>query len=127
MTANVLLVALGGALGSVLRYGLGLLGARLLGAGFPHGTLFVNLTGSFAMGLLVEVLARRYAGSDAAVRLFLATGVLGGYTTFSTFSLDVASLAQRGDLLLAALYLSASVVLGIAALFAGLALGRHLF
>ncbi len=127
MLINVVLVALGGAFGSALRYGAALLGTRWLGASFPYGTLFVNVTGSFAMGLLIEYLARRYAGAGGELRLLLATGVLGGYTTFSSFSLDVATLVERGALLTAFVYLAASILVGIAALFAGLALARHLF
>ncbi len=124
---NVFLVAAGGAFGSVLRYGAGLAATRLLGPAFPYGTLFVNVTGSFAMGLLIEYLARRYAGAGNELRLLLATGVLGGYTTFSSFSLDVATLAERGALLTAFVYLAASILVGVGSLFAGLALARHLF
>ena len=127
MLMNVVLVALGGACGSVLRYGAGLAAARWLGVGFPYGTLFVNVTGSFAMGLLIECLTRRYGGADAQLRLLLATGVLGGYTTFSSFSLDVATLVERGALITAFVYLAVTILAGIAALFAGLALSRHLF
>ncbi|ALN73737.1 fluoride efflux transporter CrcB [Aureimonas sp. AU20] len=125
---NVVLVAVGGGLGSLLRYGAAVAATRWFGPAFPFGTLFVNVTGSFAMGVLVEYLSRRYAGTaGAALRLFLATGILGGYTTFSTFSLDVAVLAERGALLTAFLYLAASILVGVGALFAGLALARHLF
>ncbi|KTQ85580.1 camphor resistance protein CrcB [Aureimonas ureilytica] len=124
---NFLLVALGGGLGSVLRYGAGLAAARWLGTAFPFGTLFVNVTGSFAMGVLVEFLARRYGGADANLRLLLATGVLGGYTTFSSFSLDFATLAERGELATAFVYLAVTILAGLGALFAGLALARQVF
>ncbi|WP_062234419.1 fluoride efflux transporter CrcB [Aureimonas sp. N4] len=124
---NFLLVAVGGGLGSVLRYGAGLAAARWLGTAFPFGTLFVNVTGSFAMGVLVEFLARRYGGADANLRLLLATGVLGGYTTFSSFSLDFATLAERGELATAFAYLAVTILVGLGALFAGLALARQVF
>ncbi|KTR06183.1 camphor resistance protein CrcB [Aureimonas ureilytica] len=127
MGMNWLLVALGGGLGSVLRYGAGLAAARWLGTAFPFGTLFVNVTGSFAMGVLVEFLARRYGGADANLRLLLATGVLGGYTTFSSFSLDFATLAERGELATAFVYLAVTILAGLGALFAGLALARQVF
>ncbi|KQT60249.1 MULTISPECIES: fluoride efflux transporter CrcB [unclassified Aureimonas] len=122
---QIALVAFGGAVGSVLRHLVGLGAARLFGPAFPAGTLAVNLAGSFAMGLLVEVLARRFGGSPD-LRLLLATGLLGGFTTFSSFTLDVAALAERGELGLAFIYLAASILLGLGALFAGLALARHL-
>jgi fluoride exporter len=122
---NILLVALGGALGSAARYLVTVAATRLLGPAFPWGTVFVNLLGSFLMGVLVELIARRF-GASAELQLFLATGVLGGFTTFSSFSLDAAVLAERGDLGLAFAYVAGSVLLGLAALFAGLALARSL-
>ncbi|WAP68866.1 fluoride efflux transporter CrcB [Jiella pelagia] len=120
---NVLIVALGGGIGAALRHLSGMAAARLLGSGFPYGTLFVNVVGSFVMGVFIELLARRF-GASTELRLFFATGVLGGFTTFSSFSLDTAFLYERGDLALAAVYVIGSVVVGIAALFAGLALVR---
>ncbi|MCQ0987317.1 fluoride efflux transporter CrcB [Jiella marina] len=120
---QVLLVALGGGIGAGLRHLSGLLALRLLGPGFPFGTAFVNVVGSFVMGVFVELLARRL-GASPELRLFFATGVLGGFTTFSSFSLDAAVLYERGDLALAAIYVFGSVALGIAALFAGLSLVR---
>lgn len=115
-------VAAGGACGSVLRYiSVSLLG-RWLGTGFPWGTVFVNLLGSFIMGVLAELAARKL-NIPEPLRVFLFVGVLGGFTTFSTFSLDMVSLINR-DLRLAFLYGSVSIVLGIAALFAGLAIVR---
>lgn len=120
---NVLIVALGGGIGAALRHLSGMAAMRLLGAGFPYGTMFVNVLGSFVMGVFIELLARRFEAS-AELRLFFATGVLGGFTTFSSFSLDTALLYERGQLGLAAIYVVGSVAIAIAALFAGLALVR---
>jgi CrcB protein len=119
-----LIVFLGGGIGAALRHGINVLVGRTLGGGFPYATLTVNVTGSLIMGLLAAYFAFRGDASQQW-RLFLATGVLGGYTTFSAFSLDVALLYERGDLALAALYVLASVALSILALFAGLYLVRH--
>lgn len=119
------LVALGGAIGAALRHLVGQLSMRYLGLSFPWGTLFVNVVGSMAMGLLIAWLARR-SGTPAEVRLFLATGVLGGFTTFSAFSLDVAFLWERGEMAAAVSYVLVSVMVSIAALFAGLWLMRSL-
>lgn len=124
MVKQILLVALGGAFGSVCRYLVGLASIRLWGVGFPWGTLVVNVAGSFAMGVLIELLARRFDAS-AELRLLLATGVLGGFTTFSSFSLDAAVLWERGEAMTAFVYIAATVIVGIAALFAGLSLARH--
>jgi CrcB protein len=117
------IVALGGAVGSSLRHLTNLASLRLLGPGFPWGTLTVNILGCFAMGLTIELLGRRLGGSPE-LRLFIATGVLGGYTTFSAFSLDFATLTERGAIFHGIIYLLASVVLSIGALFAGLWLAR---
>ena len=122
----LLLVCAGGAIGAGLRHLVNIGAIRLLGIGFPWGTLTVNIVGSFLMGLLIEALALRYSGS-LEVRAFLATGLLGGLTTFSAFSLDFAIQLQRGDYLLAALYLIGTVSLAIIALFVGLSAGRMLF
>lgn len=122
---HILIVALGGGIGAGLRHLTGLAMLRLIGPGFPWGTFTVNIVGSFVMGLFIEMLARR-SGAPAELRLFVATGVLGGYTTFSAFSLDTAVLYERGALLPAFLYVAASVILAIAALFAGLAIGRNI-
>ena len=122
----LLLVCAGGAIGAGLRHLVNVGAIRLLGIGFPWGTLSVNIVGSFLMGLLIEALALRYSGS-LEVRAFLATGLLGGLTTFSAFSLDFAIQLQRGDHLLAALYLIGTVSLAIIALFVGLSAGRMLF
>lgn len=113
------MVALGGALGSVVRYGVGLGAARLFGLGFPWGTLIVNLLGGLAMGLL----AARFPAAEAQQRLLLGVGVLGGFTTFSTFSLETVRLLQS-DARLALLYIAASVFLSVGACWAGLSLGR---
>ena len=123
---NIALVAAGGAIGSVFRYLVGVLSVRLAGLNFPWGTLAVNVAGSFLIGLLVELVARRLNAS-MEMRLFLVTGVLGGFTTFSSFSLDAVALFERGALGLSAVYVLASLVVSIAAVFAGLALGRSLF
>jgi CrcB protein len=122
----LLLVCAGGAIGAGLRHLVNIGAIRLLGIGFPWGTLTVNIFGSFLMGLLIEALALRYSGS-LELRAFLATGLLGGLTTFSAFSLDFAIQLQRGDHFLAALYLVGTVSLAIIALFVGLSAGRMLF
>jgi CrcB protein len=119
-----LVVFLGGGIGAALRHGVNLLFARWFGAGFPWHTLFENVTGSLVMGVLAGYFAFKGDASQP-LRLFLTTGILGGYTTFSAFSLDVALLYERGEIALAALYVLASVALAIAGLFAGLALVRH--
>ncbi|MDT3685727.1 MAG: fluoride efflux transporter CrcB [Pseudorhodoplanes sp.] len=119
-----LLVFLGGGLGAALRHGVNLASAGLLGTRFPYATLFANVSGSFVMGLIAGYFAFKDGGSQHW-KLFLTTGVLGGYTTFSTFSLEAAVLYERGEIGLAALYVIASVVLAIGGLFAGLLLVRH--
>lgn len=121
-----LLVFLGGGLGAMLRHGVNQAAALTLGTRFPFGTLFINISGSFVMGLVVAWFAFRSGGISQDWRLFLTTGILGGYTTFSAFSLEVALLYERGALLLAAIYILASVALAIAGLFAGLMLVRSL-
>jgi CrcB protein len=119
-----LIVFLGGGLGAALRHGVNLTSARLFGTAFPYATLFENVSGSFVMGLLAAYFA--FKGDVTQTwRLFLTTGILGGYTTFSTFSLDVALHYERGELGLTALYILLSVGLSIAGLFAGLALVRN--
>ncbi len=119
------LVFLGGGLGAMLRHGVNLGAARMLGFGFPWGTLIVNVTGSLVMGLLAGLFALKLDLSQGW-RLFLTTGILGGYTTFSTFSLDTAVLYERGELGSAAVYVLASVVVSVASLFAGLWIARQL-
>lgn len=122
----LLLACLGGAIGSGLRYTLNVGCAAAFGARFPWSTLVANVSGSLAMGLLAGwLVSRTPAGADTdAFRVFLATGILGGFTTFSAFSLDVATLVERGDTGLAAGYVAASVGVSIAAVFAGLWLAR---
>ena len=120
-----LLVAFGGALGSVARHGVNVASARLFGFGFPFGTLTVNVAGGLVMGLLAGLFALK-TGASQNLRLFLMTGVLGGFTTFSAFSLDAMTLWERGEGGLAALYVAASVGLSIGAVAAGLALARAL-
>jgi CrcB protein len=122
---NYVLVFVGGGLGSSMRHVVNQLGARYLGTHFPYHTFLINITGSTVMGLIAGYLAFK-GGASQPWRLFLMTGILGGYTTFSAFSLDAALLYERGEIWLALLYVVGSVVLAIAGLFAGLALVRHL-
>jgi CrcB protein len=120
---HILLVAAGGALGSVLRYLVGLWTLRSFGPSFPWGTLTVNITGSFLIGVFAEIIARKF-GASAEMRVFLITGILGGYTTFSAFSLDAITLFERGEPVTALIYVASSVLLSAVAVFAGLALMR---
>lgn len=122
---EILLVAGGGAVGAVARYLVYVLAGQLLGPAFPFGTLIVNIVGSFLMGVLVETMALVWSASQEA-RLFLAVGVLGAFTTFSTFSLDVAVLYERGRPVLVATYIVVSVICSIGALFAGLHVMRRI-
>ncbi|NNU79806.1 fluoride efflux transporter CrcB [Halovulum dunhuangense] len=117
--AVVLQVALGGALGASLRYLAVSQAARLMGPGFPWGTLAVNLAGCLLMGLIVGAI-----GARSALSPFLLTGLLGGFTTFSAFSLDVLGLMERGEMGLAAIYVAGSVAGSILFCFAGYALAR---
>ncbi|MBY6113632.1 fluoride efflux transporter CrcB [Mameliella alba] len=119
----ILQVALGGAIGASARYMTGIATARLLGKGFPWGTLAVNIVGSFLMGVLVVGLLHLNGNRFAPL---LMTGLLGGFTTFSAFSLDAVTLYERGELALAGLYVAASVLLSILALGAGLFIARSL-
>jgi CrcB protein len=116
---NVLLVALGGALGSLARFGVGSVSARLLGLGFPWGTLLVNVVGGFAMGLLVA----RVGPQQEGLRLLLGVGFLGGFTTFSAFSLETVRLIEQAPSQ-AFMYAGASLLLSVGACWAGLLLGR---
>jgi CrcB protein len=118
-----LIVFVGGGIGAALRHGFNLAFAHAFGTAFPYATLFENVSGSVAMGALVALFAFR-SGVPHHWQLFLTTGILGGYTTFSTFSLDVAVLYERSEIGLAALYVLLSVVLSIGGLFGGLALVR---
>lgn len=120
-----LLAAAGGAIGAGGRYLASIAAMRLLGPGFPWGTLFVNIVGCFLMGLIIELAALRWSMSNE-MRTFIATGILGGFTTFSAFSLDFAVLMERKAHGLAFLYASATVALTLIAIFAGMFLVRAL-
>jgi CrcB protein len=119
-----LIVFLGGGVGAAIRHGMNIGVARALGTAFPYGTLIINITGSLMMGLIAGYFALKGDASQNW-RLFLTTGILGGYTTFSAFSLDAALLYERGEAGAAAIYVLSSVVLSIAGLFAGLAIVRR--
>jgi len=122
---TVLWVAIGGAIGSAARYGVNVWSGRVLGSEFPWHTFLVNVVGCFAMGILVELMALRLnVGND--MRAFLTTGILGGFTTFSAFSLDFAVLVERKSYAAAAAYGAGSVALSLIAVFAGLSLVRTL-
>lgn len=121
---NLLQVALGGAIGAALRYLAVQSVARVLGTGFPWGTMFVNVAGSVAMGIIAQILMERMPGSWRLAAPFFITGILGGFTTFSAFSLDAFYLIERGRSLAALAYVSATVVLCIAGLWAGFAFAR---
>ena len=118
-----LIVFIGGCIGAALRHGFNLAFASAFGTAFPYATVFENVSGSVAMGMLVALFAFR-SGVPHHWQLFLTTGILGGYTTFSSFSLDVAVLYERGEIGLTALYVLLSVALSIGGLFGGLALVR---
>ena len=122
-----LAVAAGGALGAAMRHGVGQLAVRHMPDHWPYGTFAVNIVGSFLMGFLISWLAFRGQGGPQELRLFLATGLLGGFTTFSAFSLEVANFVRAGDMTRAAAYAALSVVLGLMALFFGLWLARKAF
>ncbi len=122
-----LLVGLGGATGAMLRYGFGLFVGRFHSGPFPLGTFGVNIIGSLIMGLLIGFLARTTPGFQTELRLFVAVGVLGGFTTFSSFSLDVVTLVERGQLVTASFYAIASLIVGVLALFIGLWFARSVF
>lgn len=120
---NLLWVAAGGAIGASLRHMANIAGLRIMGAGFPWGTLFVNVFGSLLMGLFIAWLTKR-TGTSPELRLFIATGILGGFTTFSAFSLDVANMIERGAMGTAFTYILTSVVISLIAVFIGLWFGR---
>ena len=119
-----LIVFIGAGIGGALRHGVNLAAVRLFGYGFPFGTLIVNVLGSFLIGVLAGYFAYR-TGINQHLRLFLTTGILGGFTTFSAFSLDAALLVERHSYALAAGYVLGSVGLAVAGLFLGLALFRQ--
>lgn len=118
-----LVVFLGAGLGGACRLGINEIAARLLGADFPFGTLIINVVGAFFMGVLTEYFVFR-GGMSQELRLFLTTGILGGFTTFSTFALESVALWERGQWMPSVAYVVLSVFLSIAALVAGLAIVR---
>lgn len=118
-----LIVAAGGAVGATLRHAANQLSLLCLGAAFPWGTMIVNISGSVVMGILVGCFSLLW-DAPQGVRLFLATGVLGGFTTFSAFSLEAVLLMQRGQISAAILYVLTSVVLSLGGLYAGMTLIR---
>lgn len=120
------LVFIGSGIGGMARHGVGLLALRWFGPDFPIGTLAINIVGSGLIGLVIGLFAALDIGGGQNLRLFLATGLIGGFTTFSTFSLDAVTLWQRGEHGLAAGYVTASVVLSLAALVAMMLLIRRL-
>lgn len=125
---RLLLVALGGAIGASARYGLGLVALRIAPhAVWPWATFAANVAGGFLMGLLVGWLALRAGAEQEAIRLFAAVGLLGGFTTFSAFSLEAVQMIERRQWALAGAYVAASTVVAIVALFAGLTIARRAF
>lgn len=120
------LVILGGGIGAGLRHGANIAGVRLLGTEFPWGTFAVNVVGSFLIGVAAAWFAFRNDAASQSLRLFLTTGILGGFTTFSAFSLDFALLFERGEIMSAVWYVVGSVGLSLIAIFAGLWLVRSL-
>ena len=123
-----LMVAAGGALGAMARYATGLAAARLMGAAaWPWGTFAANVIGGLLIGLVTGWIAYRGAAQSEAIRLFAVVGVLGGFTTFSAFSLEVVSLLERREMATATLYVLASVFLSVVAVFVGLTIMRKVF
>jgi len=121
---GVLAVMLGGSIGSVARYVVGALFVQRFGPGFPYGTLAINLVGCFAIGIVAQLAQTRALGISPTVRLFLAVGLCGGFTTFSSFAYETVTLVGDGATALAFLYIGLSVVVGVLAAFAGAALTR---
>jgi CrcB protein len=124
---NLLFVALGGALGAMARYLVGVQSLRAFGSGWPHGTLIVNVVGGLFMGALAGWLAHKGGADQERWRLLLGVGVLGGFTTFSAYSLELALMIERREYLPAASYAAASTLLAVAALFVGLIAARRIF
>lgn len=121
---NFLLVGVGGALGAMARYGVLIAMGRVWPLSFPLGTLLINIAGSVAMGLFIGAMAKLLPAWGETARLFVAVGVLGGFTTFSSFSLDTIVLIERGDVLLAGAYVLLSVVVCLIGLYLGLLVTR---
>ena len=124
---KLLLVFVGGGVGSVARYLVGIMALRTFGPNWPYGTFAVNVIGGFVMGCLVGVLAYRGGGDQERWRILIAVGVLGGFTTFSSFSLETALMIERKDYGTAGGYVAASLILAIGALFLGLLAARRVF
>jgi len=124
MPTIILSVAAGGAIGATLRWAIVRWAGHALGLAFPYGTLIVNVLGSLVMGVAAVAMMERFPGSWSRFSPFLMTGILGGFTTFSAFSLDALFLIERGRNLAAVTYIGGSVALSIAGLWAGLALAR---
>ncbi len=122
----ILVVAAGGALGSVARYLVGVWATRLFGIGFPWGTLCVNLVGSFVIGLVVELSALRFQLTPET-RLFIITGLIGGFTIFSSYALEISAVMQRGNHILAALYAFGSIIAGVGAIFLAILIVRRIY
>ncbi|MGB9632146.1 MAG: fluoride efflux transporter CrcB [Chloroflexaceae bacterium] len=120
---NLVAIALGAALGANLRYGLSTWAAQRFGTAWPYGTFLVNVLGCLVIGILLTLAATRLSLSEP-LRLFLVTGLLGGFTTFSTFGYESFTLITRGDWLGAGLYIGGSVIVGLAAVFLGASLAR---
>ena len=125
--SKLLLVVLGGGAGAAARYAVGSHAWRLFGTAWPFGTFICNVLGGLAMGLLVGFLAHRGGADQERLRLLFGVGVLGGFTTFSAFSLETALMIEKSRYAQAFTYVSASVLLSVAALFAGLVVARRLF
>ncbi len=121
---SFVMVFLGGGLGAAARHGVNLLSVQFIGARYPIGTFFINVVGSLLIGLLAEWFALR-SEIPPGLRLFFITGILGGFTTFSAFSLEVGLLHERGETLAAAIYAAASVLCAVGAMFAGMYLVRQ--
>ncbi len=119
-----LLVGAGGAIGAMARYGFASLVGRAWPMSFPLATLLINIIGSVVMGLFIGLMARFLPAWQSEARLFIAVGILGGFTTFSTFSLDTVALIERGELLQAGFYALLSVVLCVIGLYLGLLVTR---
>jgi fluoride exporter len=118
---QILVIALGAAIGANLRYGVSLWAAQHVGSAFPFGTLFINIVGSCGIGMVMALITTRIAVAEP-VRVFMVTGLLGGFTTFSSFSYEAYTLATAGDWLLAAVYVGGSVVCGLIGVMLGVSL-----